>query len=236
MKALLPEAVYQQLRIQLIAGEILPGNRLDYSRLAAQMGVSTTPVREAMARLASEGLVTLVPRAGAMVRVLKNDEFKHLYGVREALESHAIALAASRIAAAEIRHLAMLQEAMERQEERLGGTRHPLTVGDGLSGFLRCDFAFHMTIIEASGNPRLTSIASENAALARLFDRGQKERALASLREINDSHREIVLAISDRDSVRARGLMRHHLRREMELTLTVQAQPSCVSCLAAVHR
>ena len=68
MATLLPEKIYNHLRTKLLAGELPPGARLDYKKISTEMGVSTTPVREAMGKLASEGLVDLIPRAGAIVR------------------------------------------------------------------------------------------------------------------------------------------------------------------------
>src|SRR6478735_10793417 len=105
MATLLPEKIYNHLRTKLLAGELPPGARLDYKKISAEMGVSTTPVREAMGKLASEGLVELVPRAGAIVRKLGAQEAVQLYGVREAIETYAAAKAAEKISEARLQQL-----------------------------------------------------------------------------------------------------------------------------------
>src|SRR5256885_1250617 len=80
------QRVHERLREQILSGELDPGAELAEVALSQQLGVSRGPVREALGRLASEGLVTIRPRRGAVVRSLSAEEFLELYQVREALE------------------------------------------------------------------------------------------------------------------------------------------------------
>src|SRR6187402_1795812 len=102
---------YDQIRTRLLAGEFTPGTRLDFQQLAKEIGVSTTPVREAISQLASEGLVRLVPRLGAVVPQLDREETQELYGVREAMETHAASKCATVMSSA---HLAELRGFTEK--------------------------------------------------------------------------------------------------------------------------
>src|ERR671935_2751496 len=90
------QRVHERLREQIFSGELEPGAELAEVALSEQLGVSRGPVREALGRLAAEGLVTVRPRRGAVVRSLSKDEFVEAYQVREALEVLAVRLPVSR--------------------------------------------------------------------------------------------------------------------------------------------
>ena len=93
----LREQVADHLRAEILEGRLAPGTELGESTLAASLGVSRGPLREALGQLAAERLVTIVPRRGAVVRELTKQEFIDAYQVREALESLAIRLAVPRL-------------------------------------------------------------------------------------------------------------------------------------------
>src|SRR5919198_367881 len=91
------QRVHQHLREEIISGSLTPGAELSEVALAESLGVSRGPIREAIGRLASEGLVTVRPRRGAVVSSLSTEEFIELYQVREALELLAVKLAVPRL-------------------------------------------------------------------------------------------------------------------------------------------
>ncbi|HMP82260.1 MAG TPA: GntR family transcriptional regulator [Verrucomicrobiota bacterium] len=230
METLLPEKVYQYLKQGLLAGEFLPGVRLEYQRLASQLGVSTTPVREAMSKLASEGLIRLVPCLGAVVRSVDQDELAQLHGVREAIEPYAAALAAGKISAGTKEQLRFLVERMEQLLTEAGQNADGLLKGRPLAHFLQCDRAFHMTITEASGNPRLVKIAADIAARPSIFGGRHRGFSVQSLRTANRTHRSILRAMDQRDAARARMLVLQHIQHSLELELaaaTPQATRTC---------
>src|SRR2546423_10742649 len=99
------QRVYDHLREEILAGGLEPGAELAEVALSEQLGVSRGPIREAIGRLASEGLVTVRPRRGAVVRSLSKEEFLELYQVREALEMMAVRLAVPKLAAEDIAEL-----------------------------------------------------------------------------------------------------------------------------------
>src|SRR5919206_3394464 len=93
------QRVYDHLRAEILSGRLQPGAELAEVALSEQLGVSRGPLREAIGRLAAEGLVTVSPRRGAVVRSLSKEEFLELYQVREALERMAVQLAVPRLRA-----------------------------------------------------------------------------------------------------------------------------------------
>jgi DNA-binding GntR family transcriptional regulator len=220
MATLLPERVYQNLRRKLLTGKLSPGTRLDYKKISAELGVSVTPVREAMGKLASEGLVDLVPRAGAMVRKLGGQEAVQLYGVREAIETYAAAKAAEKISEGRLQQLTSLLDKMRALIAKTARSKSKVMSGENLAEFLEADLAFHMTIIEAAGNPRLTKLAGDSHIHSRIFgvERFGHDREL--LEEADQTHRSIYAALKRRDGAKASELISKHINRSLELTLS----------------
>jgi DNA-binding GntR family transcriptional regulator len=219
MGTLLPEKIYNHLRRKLLAGEFHAGTRLDYKRISAEMGVSTTPVREAMGKLASEGLVDLVPRAGAIVRKLGEEEAVHLYGVREAIETYAAAKAANMISDAGLRHLEALLKKMRQLIDQSCPSDHDMMTGENLAEFLETDLAFHMTIIEAAGNPKLSKLAGDSHIHSRIFGVERFGHDKGLLEEADQIHRSIYQALKQRDGTKASQLLGVHISRSLDLTL-----------------
>src|SRR6476646_10902876 len=112
------QRVYDHLRAEILSGRLGPGAELAEVALAEQLGVSRGPIREAIGRLASEGLVTVRPRRGAVVSSLSKEEFLELYQVREALELMAVKLAVPRLGDEDVAALEGLVERMAVHAER----------------------------------------------------------------------------------------------------------------------
>jgi len=210
---------YTEIRQRLLDGEFAPGTRLDFKKLAAELGVSTTPVREAVGQLASEGLLQLVPRLGAVVPKLSREETIELYGVREAMETHAATKAAETISAAQLAELRGFVERMEALVAKFSANRKPKLDGQALGDFLAADLAFHMTIIEAAGNRRLTKLAADSHAHARIFAAERLVHDEDLLAEAVRQHRAIYQALARHDGGEARRQVALHIERSLERTL-----------------
>src|SRR5918911_5312674 len=102
------ERVHAHLREEIVSNRLAPGTELQEVALSEQLGVSRGPIREAIGRLAAEGLVTVRPRRGAVVRSLSPGEFLELYQVREALEMMAVRLAVPRLTEEDVLELEQL--------------------------------------------------------------------------------------------------------------------------------
>src|SRR6476469_1994837 len=112
------QRVHEHLRQEILDNRLPPGSELNEVALSEQLGVSRGPVREALGRLASEGLVTVRPRRGAVVRSLSTEEFLELYQVREALEMMAVKLAVPRLRKEDFDELGRLNETMAQHADR----------------------------------------------------------------------------------------------------------------------
>src|SRR2546423_2759260 len=141
------QRVHERLREEILSERLHPGAELLEVPLSEELGVSRGPIREAIGRLAAEGLVTVKPRRGAVVRSLSKDEFLELYQVREALEMMAVRLAVPNLAAEDIAELEELIAVMNGHAERDEGPQ-----------FFEANVAFHGRLLEPSGNGKLQEL------------------------------------------------------------------------------
>lgn len=213
------QRAYRHIRKKLLDGSVAPGSRLSYGTIGKEIGISATPVREAVGQLASEGFVELVPQLGAVVRELTRDEAIELYELREALESYAASRAADRIGD---RQLSELQENLDQSHALTEEVRQS---GKGKAGkaiakkFHALDLSFHMTIIEASRNRRMLKVVGDSHILTRIFQADRHSFSLEILDATLTEHRAIDAAVRKGDGPAAREAMQRHIRNSLELTL-----------------
>ncbi|GJD51408.1 HTH-type transcriptional repressor RspR [Methylobacterium crusticola] len=191
------------LRRLILLDALAPGEALNEPDLVQRLGVSRTPVREALKLLAGEGLVTLRRNRAALVSRLDPAGLVPLFELEAALESFAAGLAASRMTPAEIGRLARLQAAMEAA----AGDRDAYTRLNRLAHRLIVAGARSEAVAEAHGR------VFGRLARARNFALASGGRVEESLRE----HRAILEALRAREAERARSLMAHHVARTQAL-------------------
>lgn len=205
--AMLHDEVVARVRHLLIEGEIPPGGRVPERDLCSALGISRTPLREALKVLAAEGHVILLPNRGARAAKLTAKDVRDLFDVCEGLEAIAGELACRRIAEAEIAEIARLHEDMERHYERRD-----------LAQYYRCNRAIHEAIVRAADNPVLSSLYDSVTARirrARYLAPMPPEHWRLALRE----HEAILNALQRRDGAGLSHILRRHLsnkRRELE--------------------
>lgn len=142
------DGVYGALREAILSSKLRPGDRLEVAELADRLGVSLTPVRQAVQQLATEGLVEVRPRGGAFVAVLSPKDVEETFEIRCALECMAAELAVKRISEDEIR----------RAHEPLEQLRQPVLTDQDRVGHQRDNLELHMILIRASGNRKLVEL------------------------------------------------------------------------------
>jgi DNA-binding GntR family transcriptional regulator len=193
---------YQAIRRGIIDGIYPAGARLPEEELSERIGVSRTPIRQALRQLEHQGHIELLPRRGAWVSSWTAEDIAEVYGVRAQLESYGARIAANKIGALELRHLeecCLRMEAIEdaRQEGYL----------DELG---ELNNEFHASLLRATGNRRLmTSLQSivETPLILRVYHVYDERRRREALRH----HREILAAVGQRDGEWAEATMRVHI-------------------------
>jgi len=198
----LREVIFDTLREAIIIGELKPGERLMEVQLAEKMGVSRTPVREAIRKLELEGLVNMIPRRGAHVADLSVKDIMDVLEVRASLDGLAAALAASRITDDELKELKQVQIQFANYVEK-----------DNLQGSIRKDVEFHDIIYRASRNDKLMQIISNLREQIHRF-RVIYLKDYISPKDIIKEHAEIYDAISARDEEAALKVAQMHIRNQ----------------------
>lgn len=198
----LREVIFDTLREAIIAGELKPGERLMQVKLAEKMGVSRTPVREAIRKLELEGLVEMLPRKGAHVAELSVKDIMDVLEVRATLDGLATALAAERITDEEIKKLEHVHSQFLNYANK-----------DNLQGSIKKDVEFHELIYRASRNERLIQIANN------LREQVQRFRVIylkdySNPRELIKEHQYILEAISTRDKAAAQEYAQRHINHQ----------------------
>ena len=200
-----PARVFERLRRLILDGEYGPNERLIEEQLAERLGVSRTPVRQALTMLQSEGLVEIAPNRGAVVCSFGVEEVWDIYDLRAILEGHAARRAADKIEAGELARLRELAEEMEGLCDREFAGRE-----EEIQLLVALNNEFHGIIITASRNQRLGRLVRRTVELPLVFKAffwyGPHERLVS-----NHYHRQLLSALENGDAERAEIVMREHV-------------------------
>jgi len=200
----LRQQAYRRLRNKFLSGELVAGMALSENQLAKELGMSRTPIREAIRQMEMEGLLDYAPRCGAMVRMPDVRQLTEMYSVREALESHAAAMAARRISSEVIGKLDGLLKIMEavRLDFLQSGESH--LEGERLRRYLEADLEFHRVVVDAAGNRYLSKLVDDTRLLVRVFTATFWRYDRGKLDESNRFHKRLLDALRSNDAEAAR--------------------------------
>lgn len=197
------DAVYASLRDAILSRRLAPGQRIHVDELRLQLGVSRTPLKDALNRLALQGLVRVAPRYGTFVSELRAEDMAEISDVRVVLELHAVERGVPKATDQQIARMRMHLEAMER-------TVTPAdNVSDHLS-FVAADRGFHQVIVEAAGNQKLLELyeaLNVHIQVARVYYMATDKRA----RQVCREHENILAAYTKRDVTATQDALRRHL-------------------------
>ncbi len=225
----LREQAYKHIHGKLLSGELPAGHVLSELSLAREIGISRTPVRDAIRRLEQEGILEQVPRFGTIVRRPQRRDLEELYQLREALEPYAVAQVAGRMNAEDLGMLDRLCDEIATIGAAVKKAARPTADAALMRRLLSADLAFHMVLLRASGNRRLMKIISDSRVLTRIFGTPRQDHDLAVIEETHRFHSQILAAVKSGDSEAARRLMAEHIRASMREALEhydrAQARP-----------
>ncbi len=196
----LSDQAHEALQDLIVRGELKPGARLSEPELLARLGVGRTPVREAMLRLAEQGLVSIVPQSGSFVTEIELDRVAEAQFVREHLECAMIREVAAHIDAAGVQSL----------RANLAGQRQASRVGDDEAFFAR-DEALHAAFAEMAGRPgvwRLIQQGKLHMDRVRRLSLPMEDQ----IPRLIAQHEAVLAALAKRDADAAEAALRHHLR------------------------
>ena len=195
----LGQHVYQDLRQAIVRGEIAAGSRLVENRIAEAMGISRTPVREAIHKLEREGLIEQRQKGGFVVVGISRNDIEEIFGIRSVLESYAAGLAALRHTKGD---LAGLEKKIDEFQDNLDAGR--------MDRLVKINTEFHQLLYALSGNSRLIRMIG---TLQDQFHRFRKiilaRKSLA--RKSNEDHRRMLVYIRKKDVEETEGLVKKHI-------------------------
>ncbi len=209
-QSLLGKQVYDLLWQRIVSHQLQPGDKLSDLRLSQELGVSRTPVREALHQLAQEGIVRAESRRGFYVAHFSSEDVREVYEVRAALEVLAVRLALPRLSAADLAEAQADLDAVSRR----------VLAGDPSASetFLAIDRAFHEMLVQAANNRRLSGLLAGVQAQLRVFQfygihfQSMMEMSL-------DHHQAILAALRARDRPAAEAAMERHIQEVKERVL-----------------
>ena len=200
----LRDVVFNTLRKAILRGELKPGERLMEIALANRLGVSRTPVREAIRMLEQEGLVIMIPRKGAQVAQITMKDLNDVLEVRLGLEELAMQFACKRITQEEIGEMKQALEEIERLQE-----------AEDVTALAEADVAFHDIIYKATDNKRLNQIIN-NVREQMYRYRVEYLKDSRTRGTLLKEHREIYEAVAGRDEERAKACIRYHIMNQQQ--------------------
>lgn len=238
MKNVNSDLAYDYLRKRILSGEYPPGMALMTNALAPEIGVSRTPIRDALRQLEKDGLVTIQAHAGARVKQMDLKEFREMCELRLALESHAAGLAARQRTEEDLQEIRFALEAMQTLTDKV--IDHPKDTRL-MQDLVREDVKFHLAIMTAAKNELMKKeilrlhlinrvVSAPVGGGAASTPQVDKQEA-AKRREILASHLEIFTAIERGDAARARKEMESHIQDiiDRSIRLMVRERPSMVT-------
>ena len=204
----LRDVVFNTLRDAILTGKLVPGERLMENQLAEKLGVSRTPVREALRMLELENLVELVPRKGAQVLDMSEKEIVNILEVRSALEGLATSVACKKMSKEDLQQLKNLEVDFEKA-----------VAENDVEHFVDIDEDFHDLIFAATENDKLINIFRNLRIQLYRYRMAQAKNNETSMSTIVAHHRSIIRAIENHDSEEGASIAQGHIKYQTESIL-----------------
>jgi len=190
----------EYIKQQILDGQLNPGDRIVETKVAKELGISQTPVREAIRQLSGEGIITIVPNKGPMVRQFDMKDVFEVYSLRSMLEGLAIRLAVQQASDEEIRKLSAFFEDMKRK-----------LADDTVDSLLEESVHIHQSIVRLANHSRLA--ASYDSITFSISLAGRILGKVSTKQKEVDQHAELIEALVRRDPDHAEKVMRQHILR-----------------------
>ena len=220
-----PRALYQEvaerLRLRIFSRELAPGSWIDELKIAEELGISRTPLREALKVLAAEGLVTMKLRRGAYVTEVSEQDLREVYELLALLEADAAAAACRRASAEQMRHLQDLHQQLEdaaQEVEKPSTEPRTDTRPSSPERFLAANEAFHLQLLHLAGNRWRMQVVADLRKVMKLNRHGSLLRQ-GRLQQSLQEHRALMAALQARDAEQARQQMAAHFAQGLRAAI-----------------
>ena len=217
----LGDFAYKHISDELLNGQLTPGQKISEPALAKKLGISRTPVREAIQRLQNEGLLKQVPSSGTYVAQTNRVPLIETYEIRLALETMAVRKVAKRIRPKELPKLKKCCDQMKSIINTMQKKKVDDIEGDLLVKFLAADMDFHLNIMKIAGNRTALKLITDAHMRNRIFGFLCRYRDLDHAKQTLNVHSSILKAIADQDPDKAYKLLYEHIELSMTEALEV---------------
>ena len=207
------EEAYFYIRRKIVSGELVPGQAVSEVLHARKLGISRTPIREAIGQLAAEGILEQSPHRCAVVVKLSRQDITELYELREALEIYAVGKAARQpLRQGDLNGLQSLNDAILNLRDELQQSGKSVLNPDQMHRFVTYDLAFHTLLLRLAVNARLLKIAKDTWLLVRIFAIRHRGYTIVELDDIHRGHCEVVRGIAEHNSPSAMQAISEHIQ------------------------
>ena len=221
--ATLSNQAYQYIQRWLVDQRWGTDKRISEQKIARELGISRTPVRESIRRLISEGVLYQVPCSGTYVSKPDRSQIIEMYEVRLALEGSAAAKSAEVMKPADILKLRRYADEMLSVAQEFRATGEMFMKGERHQRFVSADMAFHRLIMQSADNRLSLKIVTEGHLRSRVFGLWSHERDLHHVAWVWLAHARVALAVQHRNPADAKRWMEKHIRNSLDDTLTAYA-------------
>lgn len=210
------EKAYLHIQQKIASGELAAGSPISELALAKELGISRTPIREALGQLDAEGIVEQSPNHKATVVKLTRQDIIELYELREALEGFAVGKAARQpIRQADLDRLQSLTDAILALKGELDASGKPGLDAEQMHRFAAYDLGFHTLLVRMAANARILKVVNETRLMIRIFALRRQGHGPALLEQIHHQHCEVLRAVGDQEPERAMRLVAEHIQQSL---------------------
>lgn len=203
----LAKLAYEELRDSILTGHLKAGEVYNEMALSKELGISRTPVREALLELAGQGIVTFLPRKGVMVKYYTRRDVEEIFEVRAFIELAAV----EKIARMQpLPDLSKMEKVLKRQKQSLNKKDYP--------AFLEADRDLHSGLVDLIGNQRLSSILRNIRDMIQIMA-NEAITKIGRTEEVISEHEEVIRLVKQGEAVAARRAMERHLELSREAVL-----------------
>lgn len=211
------DVAYAHIQQKIASRAWSGGTAVSELAVAKELGISRTPIREAMTQLTSEGLLEQTPNRGAVVVQPTRRDILELYELREALEVFAVGKAASqRVRPSDLDRLRHLADEILGLRDELGKSSGATLNSHQMSRFTATDLAFHSLLMRAASNSRISKVVNDTRLLIRIFGLRHRGHNRHDLERIAGEHRAIADAVGSGDKPHAMELLSAHIQASQQ--------------------
>lgn len=211
------ERAYAHIQKMIASRELAAGSAVSELSIAKELGISRTPIREAIGQLVAEGLLDQIPNRGAVVVQLTRQDIIELYEIREALEVYAVGKAArQQVSRGDLARLQELADGILVFKQELEKSGQPALDPKQMHRLAACDLAFHTLLVRIAMNGRMLKMVNDTRLMIRIFAMHRENHTASAVEQIHRQHCEVLKSVVEHDRDHAMAVLSHHIQASLQ--------------------